>query len=86
MNIHIIKQFFKNFYNENRTLSFVIIGAIGLPLGLAILGSFFVLVTWLLSFLFGTAIAMLIIFFALLGALIGYFVATVKEKEHVDYY
>lgn len=81
-----IKRTLKNWATENRTLAYVIAGAIGLPLALAIIGAVFVLITWMLSFIFGTAIAMLIIFFALLGALIGFMIANTREKEHSDYY
>lgn len=84
--MHMLKQTFTNFVSEHKTLSYVLIGMIMLPVTMAVVLGLISLVTWLLSFVFGTAIAILIIFFALIGAIIGYFIANAGEKEHADYY
>ena len=81
-----IKRTVGNWISENKTLAYTIIGAILLPLGLAIIGGLFIFLVWLGSFLFGTAMTILILFFALLGAIIGWMVANTREKEHADYY
>ena len=81
-----IKRTIRNWATENRTLAFVLAGAVGLPLAMALVGGIFILITWLLSFVFGTAMAILIIFFAMVGAITGYFIANAGEKEHSDYY
>lgn len=81
-----VKDTIRNWIKENKTLAYVLIGAIGLPLGLGVLVGLIVLAVWLLSFLFGTAMSLLILFFAVLGGLIGFMVAGTREKEHADYY
>ena len=48
-----LKKTFMNWATENTVLALTIIGAIALPLGLAVIIGVLSLVTWLLSFLFG---------------------------------
>lgn len=81
-----MKRAIINWATENRTLAYVLAGAIGLPLALGATVGVLVFFTWLLSFVFGTAMAMLVLFFMLLGGLIGFLVAGSKAKEHGDYY
>jgi uncharacterized membrane protein len=81
-----IKQTFKNFYAEHRTLTFVIAGAIGLPIAMAVLVGLFALALMVFSFIFGRLIGTLVLLLVLFGALAGLIAANVKEKEHADYY
>jgi len=82
----VIKQTIKNWIKENKTLAYVLIGAIGLPLGLSVLAGLFIFLVWLGSFLFGTSLTVLILLFSILGGLLGFIVAGTREKEHGDYY
>ena len=81
-----IKQTIKNFYAEHRTLTFVLAGAIGLPIATAIIVALFCLALMVSTFIFGKLIGTLVLLLALLGALVGLIVANTKEKTHGDYY
>lgn len=67
-----VKQTFINFYNENKTLSAIIIGAIGFPLALAIVGGAIALVIAILSIFFGQFYALVVFLMMIVGGIGGY--------------
>lgn len=67
-----VKQTFINFYNENKVLSAIIIGAIGFPLALAIVGSLMALIIAILSIFFGQFYAIIIFLMMIVGGIGGY--------------
>lgn len=67
-----VKQTFINFYNENKTLSAIIVGAIGFPLALAIVGGAMALVITILSIFFGQFYALVIFLMMIVGGIGGY--------------
>lgn len=67
-----VKQTFINFYNENKTLSAIIIGAIGFPLALAIVGGLMALVIAILSIFFGQFYAIVVFLMMIVGGIGGY--------------
>lgn len=81
-----MKNLIKNWIKEHRTISFIIGGAIGLPIAATIVFGLLGLLLIGLSFLFGKLIGTLVFVFMLFGGVIGYFISTTKEKEHGDYY
>lgn len=84
--MHILKQTFKNFYNEHRVLSFVLTGMVAFPIAMAILGGLIAFVLFILSLLFGKFWGTIIFVLMLVGAIAGYIAGTAKPKEHGDYY
>ena len=67
-----VKQTFINFYNENKTLSAIIIGAIGFPLALAVVGGVMALVIATLSIFFGQFYALVVFLMMVVGGIGGY--------------
>jgi uncharacterized membrane protein len=67
-----VKQTFINFYNENKTLSAIIIGAIGFPLALAVVGGVMALVIAILSIFFGQFYALVVFLMMVVGGIGGY--------------
>lgn len=67
-----VKQTFINFYNENKVLSAIIIGAIGFPLALAVVGSVMALIIAILSIFFGQFYATVIFLMMIVGGIGGY--------------
>lgn len=67
-----VKQTFINFYNENKTLSAIIIGAIGFPLALAIVGGVMALIITILSIFFGQFYALVVFLMMIVGGIGGY--------------
>ena len=81
---HILKQTFINFYNEHRTLVYVLAGMIGLPLiGAASLGVLAVIL-WALIYLFGNLIGTLLFVFGGMGAIAGFVVARMTKEAEND--
>lgn len=67
-----VKQTFINFYNENKTLAAIIIGAIGFPLAIAIVGGLMALVIAILSIFFGQFYAIVVFLMMIVGGIGGY--------------
>lgn len=67
-----VKQTFINFYNENKTLSAIVIGAIGFPLALAIVGGVMALIIAILSIFFGQFYALVVFLMMIVGGIGGY--------------
>lgn len=84
--MHMIKQTFKNFYAEHRTLTFVLVGMIAFPIAMAIVGGVIAFILFILSVLFGKFWGTIIFVLMLVGAIAGYIAGTAKPKEHGDYY
>ena len=83
-NQHILKQTFINFYNEHRTLVYVLAGMIGLPIiGAATLGVLAVIM-WVLTFFFGNLIGTLLFVFCGMGAIAGLVVAKMTQEAEND--
>lgn len=81
-----VKQTFVNWFKENRTLGFILVGMIGFPIVMAIVGGAIALVLAVLSILFGKFWGTIIFVAMLVGAIAGYIASTTKEKTHGDYY
>ncbi len=73
-----VKQTFINWHNENKTLASVLIGAIGLPIALFIIGGGIALIISLLSFLLGEFYASVAFLFMVVGGVGGYLWSTSK--------
>lgn len=83
-NKHILKQTLINFYNEHRTLVYVLAGMVGLPLiGAATLG-ILVVIMWALISLFGNLIGTLLFVFGGMGAIAGFAVAKTTQEQNRD--
>lgn len=67
-----VKQTFINFYKENRVLSAIIIGAIGFPLAIAIVGGVMALTIAILSIFFGQFYATIVLLMMIVGGIGGY--------------
>ena len=81
-----VKVTFLNWLRENRTLGFILIGMIGFPIAMALVGGAIALILAILSLLFGKFWGTLIFVGMLVGAIAGYIAGTTKPKEHADYY
>jgi hypothetical protein len=73
-----VKQTFINWFNENKTLASVLIGAIGLPLALFVVGGGIALIVSLLSFFLGEFYASVAFLLMVVGAVGGYLWSTSK--------
>ena len=67
-----VKQTLINWYSENKVLASILIGAIGFPLAVAIVGGVVALIIILLSLLFGQVLAVSIFFMMIVGGIGGY--------------
>lgn len=67
-----VKRTFVNWFNENKMLASILIGAIGLPIALFVVGAVIALIVTILSFFFGELIAAAIFFMMLVGGIGGY--------------
>lgn len=67
-----VKQTFINFYNENKVLSSILIGAIGFPLALFVIGAVIALIITILSLFFGQLIGVSVFLMMLVGGIGGY--------------
>ena len=67
-----VKQTFINWYSENKVLASILIGAIGFPLVLAIVGGVIAIIIALLSLLFGQFLAVSIFLLMIVGGIGGY--------------
>lgn len=73
-----VRQTFINWFNENKVLASILIGAIGFPIALFLVGSVIALIITILSFFFSELIAAAIFFMMLVGAIAGYLWSTSK--------
>jgi hypothetical protein len=67
-----VKATFVNWFNENKTLASVLIGAIGFPIAVFIVGGSIALIISLLSFLLGEFYASVAFLFMVVGGIGGY--------------
>lgn len=67
-----VKQTFINWYSENKTLASILIGAIGFPLALAIVGGAMALIIAILSIFFGQFYALVVFLMMIVGGIGGY--------------
>lgn len=67
-----IKTTLTNWFNENKVLASVLIGAIGFPLALAIVGGAMALIIAILSIFFGQFYALVIFLMMIVGGIGGY--------------
>ena len=84
METRIIKRTFLNFYAEHRTLCIVLGWTIGLPLAIALLGVVLGLLLIIFSFFLGQFFGGITMIIMIVGAAIGYFIATTTERETND--
>ena len=73
-----VKATFVNWFNENKTVAYVLIGAIGLPIALFVIGNVLALIITLLSFLFGEFYASVVFLLIIVGGFGGYLWGTSK--------
>lgn len=79
--IKAIKRTIINWVNEHKKASYIIAGAVGLPLAFALgIGAFFGIL-YLLSLLFGTTIAGIIMIVVPVGAGVGYYLYTMSDND-----
>lgn len=67
-----VKQTFINWYTENKVLASILVGAIGFPIALALVGAVIALVITILSFFFGQLGGVAVFLMMLVGAFGGY--------------
>lgn len=67
-----VKDTIKNWFNENRTLGFMLIGMIGFPLALFVVGGAVALIIMTLSFFFGEFFGSTVFLMMTVGAVGGY--------------
>ena len=67
-----VKQTFINWYSENKTLASILIGAIGFPLALAIVGGVMALIIAILSIFLGEFYAIVTLLMMIVGGIGGY--------------
>lgn len=67
-----VKATLINWFNENKVLASVLIGAIGFPIALFAVAAVIAVIIIILSFFFGELIAVAVFFMMLVGAIGGY--------------
>ena len=67
-----VKATLINWFSENKVLASVLIGAIGFPLALAIVGGAMALIIAILSIFFGQLYAFVILLMMIVGGIGGY--------------
>lgn len=73
-----VKATFINWFNENRRLAYVLIGMIGFPLALFVMGGMIALIIMTLSFFFGEFFGSTVFLMMTVGAVGGYLWGTAK--------
>jgi len=72
MKTNFVKQALVNFYRENKVLSSILIGMVGLPIALFLVAGILALALIILSFFFGEIPAAAILLMMIVGAIGGY--------------
>ena len=76
-----VKRTIANWINENKKLAYILGGAIGVPLAIAAAIGLFFGILYVLSLVFGMAIAGVLMLIVPLGAGVGYYLYTVLEND-----
>lgn len=76
-----VKRTITNWVNENKKLAYILGGAIGVPLLLATGIGLFFGILYVLSLVFGTAIAAALMIIMPIGAGVGYYLYTEIEND-----